>query len=286
MRRIFLLFAVVMAFLMAQGCIGLGKGNFSFGGKVGLVEIKGVIVEPDDVVEDLEDARKDRDIKAVVVRVDSPGGSIGASQEIFRTIGELDKKKPVIISMGDVAASGGYYVSASARKIFANEGTITGSLGVRMEHMNAGGFLDLIRLQPETLKSGKYKDIGSVYRALTPEEREILEGLLAELHDQFKADIARSRNLDIEFVNKIADGRVYTGAKAREMGLVDDIGGLVDAVKEAARMAGIKGEPRVTKIREAEPWWYQFVTEKAGVLIGKLTGNAPDYRYFMYEWKP
>lgn len=286
MRRslaIVMLLAVVPMFV---SCFGLKLADFPMGGRVALVEIKGVIMEPDDVVEDLEKARKKEDIKAVLVRVDSPGGSVGASQEIFRTIRELDKTKPVIVSMGDVAASGGYYVSAGARKIFANEGTVTGSIGVRMEHVNAGRLYELLRLQPETLKSGEYKDIGSTFRALTPEERKILEDFLTELHGQFKADVGKGRGLDIDFVNKIADGRIYSGQKAKEMGLVDQMGGLMDALKEAASIAKIKGEPRLVKMRKKKPWWYDFVSERLQAVVGTVGGQWSGFKYFLYEWRP
>lgn len=278
---------ILLSLSIWPGCIGFKCGDISpFGGKVALVEVKGVIVEPDDVVSDLEKARKNKDVKAVVVRVDSPGGSVGASQEIYRTIKNLDKKKPVVVSMGDIAASGGYYISAAARKIYANEGTVTGSLGVRMEHVDAKGLFELMRLKPETLKSGKYKDIGSALRALTPEERRILEDFLAELHDQFKADIAAGRGLEPGFVDKIADGRIYSGQKAVELGLVDAIGGIIEATKEAAGLAGIDGEPKLIRMRKEKPWWYDFVAQKISGVIGYVGGNLTGYNYFLYEWRP
>lgn len=280
---IVVLFLVLFVF---SGCIGFKMAKLSLGEKVALVEVKGVIAEPDEVVEDLEKARKDKDIKAVVVRVDSPGGSVGASQEIFRTIRMLDKEKPVVASMGDVAASGGYYVSAGARKIFANEGTVTGSIGVRMEHVNARQFFEFIKMEPETLKSGDFKDLGSFYRALKPEERKILEDFLAELHGQFKSDVAKSRKMGLEVINKIADGRIYTGLNARGLGLVDEIGGLVDAVKAAGEIAGIRGEPRLVKMRKGKPWWYDLFTERAGSVLSQLGTRITGYKYFLYEWKP
>jgi len=281
------LFVLLLTFVVTSGCVGFCRdGSGVSGKKIGLIEVKGVIVEPDNVVEDLEKARKSKKVKAVVVRVDSPGGSIGASQEILRTIQQLNEEKPVVVSMGDVAASGGYYVSVGARKIFANEGTVTGSIGVRMEHLNARGLFEFLHLQPETIKSGKYKDIGSIYRAITPEEREILEAFLDELHDQFKADIAKARGLERSFVDEIATGQVYTGLKAKEMGLIDEIGGLTDAVKAAWELAGLKGEPTMVKVRKGKPWWYDIFSNHTRSLVKEMTAKISGHKYFLYEWSP
>ncbi len=279
------LFVLLLTFVVTSGCVGFCRSGDGVSGKrIGLIEVKGVIVEPDDVVEDLEKARKSKKVKAVVVRVDSPGGSIGASQEILRTIQQVNEEKPVVVSMGDVAASGGYYVSVGAKKIFANEGTVTGSIGVRMEHLNARGLFEFLRLQPETIKSGKYKDIGSIYRAITPEEREILEAFLDELHDQFKADITKARGLERSFVDEIATGQVYTGLKAKDMGLIDEIGGLTDAVKAAWEMAGLKGEPKMVKVRKKDPWWYDIFSDHSRSLVKEMVTKISGHKYFLYEW--
>ena len=286
MRPFIHIFVLMISLIFLAGCFGLGNVSMPSGDKVALIEVKGMIIEPDEVVEDLEKARKNKSYKAVVVRVDSPGGSVAASQEIFRVIKNLKEDKPVVISMGDVAASGGYYVSAGASKIFANEGTVTGSIGVRMELMNAKGLFSLMRLQPETLKSGKFKDIGSVYRALTPDEREILNTFLAELHDQFKDDVAQARGLERAFVDELAQGQIYTGLKAKELGLIDEIGGLIEATEKAAELAGIKGEPKAVKIRKKKAWWINMFEENVGALINGITSRLSGYKYFMYVWKP
>lgn len=267
------------------GCFGIVSSGITSGDNIALVEVKGLIVEPDEVIQDLEKARKKNEYKAVVVRVDSPGGSVAASQEIFRMIKDVNEEKPVVISMGDVAASGGYYVSAGAKKIFANEGTVTGSIGVRLELMNAKQLFELMRLEPETLKSGKFKDLGSIYRALTPEERKFLEDFLNELHTQFKIDIASARSLEMDYVNEIGDGRIFTGLKAKEMGLIDEIGGLMDAKRAAMEMTGLKGEPKLIKIRKGKPWWISILEEQAGFLLKELGLNIFNHRYFLYEWR-
>lgn len=233
------------------------------GGNVALVKIEGTIISPDKAIDQLEDARKDPAIKAVVVRIDSPGGSVGASQEIFEELKEIDKLKPVVVSMGDVAASGGYYISCGARKVFANLGTVTGSIGVRMEHMNIKELLNWAKISHETLKSGNFKDIGNPDRPLTPEERELLQELLASMHKQFKEAVSKARKIPMEKVNKIADGRVYTGEQAKELGLVDEIGGLLAAVRFAGKDAGIKGEPMLKKYESEKPWWYKILFEES-----------------------
>lgn len=277
--------AIIIAFCFAvSGCLSFNFSGTTGDGKVALIEIKGTIIEPDQVVEDLEKALDLNKIKAIVVRVDSPGGSVGASQEIFRTIKNIDKKKPVVISMGDVAASGGYYVAAGGRKIFANEGTITGSIGVRMEHVNLGRLLDWMKLEPQTLKSGRYKDIGSAYRPLTEEEKKILEELLVELHVQFKKDITESRHLEAAFIDSIADGRVYTGLKAKEMGLVDEIGGVIEARREAMKLAGYEGDTEFVKMKKEKPWWREIFTEELTDVAKNISAIGGEK--FLYKWDP
>lgn len=286
MRKFLPTLIICISLSLFLSCFGLGVGTFSVDKKIALIEIKGIIIEPDQVVWQFEKARKDSNVKAVVVRVDSPGGSVGASQEIFRTIQNLDKEKPVIISMGDVAASGGYYVSIGGRKIFANDGTITGSIGVRMEHVNAAGLYDLIRIKPETLKSGKFKGLGSTYKTLSPEDRELLQNFLVELHDQFKNDIVSARGIDRAEIDVIADGRIFSGLKAKELGLIDEIGGMLEAVKEAAIEAGIKGEPKIVKMKKKRSWVYDFLSDKASMIFGQARRQLSNYKYFSYEWKP
>jgi protease-4 len=272
------LVTILFLVLSIHGCISINIGGF--GDAVAIVEVKGAIVDADDVTMQLESALKTDSVKAVVLRVDSPGGAVGASQEIFRKVREVDKSKPVVASMGDVAASGGYYVSAGARYIFANEGTITGSIGVRMEHLDVSGLLDLVRLRHETLKSGEYKDIGSITRAMTEKERALISEILSELHEQFKADIASSRKLSPDYVSSIADGRIFTGKTAKELHLIDEIGGISDAIKKAASLAGIKGEPRIIRMKKHLPWWLEAILTNAD-LIGSRFDAA--FKYFFYK---
>ncbi len=273
MRKVITVIAIAAALILIAVSMGVCASLISLdkirGGNVALLNLKGTIVTSDNKLEDIRKLKKDDSIKAVVLRIDSPGGVVGASQELYTEIKKLSAIKPVVVSMGDVAASGGYYVACGATKIFANPGTITGSIGVRMEHVNYQDLLRWAKIERQTLKSGEHKDIGSSIKPMTAEEKELLEGVLIDMHDQFKSDIAESRKIPREEVDKIADGRVYTGRKALELGLVDQLGTLNDAIDEAAKLAGIKGDPKLREVSENEPWWLDLVLEKAGSLVSE-----------------
>ena len=180
---------------------------------------------------------------------------MGATQEIYEEIQKVRKEKKVVASMGSVAASGGLYVAAGADKVVANKATITGSIGVIMNLFNIQELLDKIGLSPLVIKSGKYKDIGSSNRPMTDEERALLQGVIDELHGQFVKDLADGRGLAEEKVIEIADGRIFTGVRAKQIGLVDELGNFQDAVQLAKKLGGLKGEPRLIYPEKNEPWW-------------------------------
>lgn len=235
----FLALAVTVASFMGR------PANFVIGDKIGVIEVFGVIADSRQIIEQLHNFRDNDNIKAIVLRVDSPGGGVGPSQEIHDEVKAIDEEKPVVVSMGSVAASGGYYISAAAREIVANPGTITGSIGVIMEFTNFQELLDKIGLSSVVVKSGEYKDIGSPAREMTSMEREILQDLIDDVHSQFVASVASGRKLAEETVRQLADGRIFSGRRAMEMGLVDRMGNLEVAVKRAAEIAGVDGEPNV-----------------------------------------
>ncbi|MBI2068145.1 MAG: signal peptide peptidase SppA [Deltaproteobacteria bacterium] len=214
-------------------------------GNLAVVKITGGIFEPDPVVRRLELLRKEEKVKAVVLRVDSPGGTVGASQEIHEAVKKLRESKKVVASFGSVAASGGYYLALPSHKIFANAGTVTGSIGVRMEYVNMEELLRWAKIHPMTLKSGSLKDAGSSIRTMSPEEKAYLEEVLKKMHHQFMKAVAEGRALPAQKVEQIADGRIYTGEEAKELGLIDEIGNLPLAIEVAARLSGIEGEPDV-----------------------------------------
>ncbi len=215
------------------------------GEKVAILEIKGVILDPQPVIERLIKLRKNPKVKAIVLRIDSPGGGVGPSQEIYAEVRKTQREKKVLVSVGSVAASGGYYVACAADKILANPGSITGSIGVIVESMNVEDLLQKIGLKSMVVKSGRLKDVGSPFRPMTEEEKNLLQGVLDSVHDQFIRAVAEGRKLPVEQVRELADGRIFSGDQARQLGLVDELGTLEDAVEEAAKLAGIQGEPEV-----------------------------------------
>jgi protease IV len=223
----------------------------SVGARVGIVEAKGAIGEPqtgvdsDKLVKLLKKYEKDEDVKAIVLRVDSPGGAVAPSQEIHDAIKRIKARKKVVVSMGGLAASGGYYISAPADKIYAEPGTLTGSIGVIFMHFNVRGLLDWAKIEETTLKSGKYKDTLSPFRPLRETDREEIQGISDDVYGQFVEAVAQGRGLPESRVREIAEGRIYTGRRAKELKLVDELGGLDDAIGAAWSLAGQIGEPKV-----------------------------------------
>lgn len=252
------------AFLLTVGSDGDLASALTLGDKVGVVEVKGVISESDTVVEALKRFARSPGIKAVVVRVESPGGGVAPSQEIYAAILKLRDVKPVVASFGGVAASGGYYIASACDAIVANPGTITGSIGVIMELGNLEGLLEKVGVVPQTVKSGAYKDMGSPTRAVTEEERRLFQEMIDSVHTQFVEAVAGGRDMDAARVRELADGRIYSGEQAHEAGLVDALGGLEDAIAMAGERGGIDGEPRVTHARARRfPWWWGMLFDFA-----------------------
>ncbi|MFH1258279.1 MAG: signal peptide peptidase SppA [Elusimicrobiota bacterium] len=207
----------------------------------------------DHIVRKLHSIRENKSVKAVVLRINSPGGSVAAVQEIYKEVMELRKEKKVVVaSMGDVAASGGYYIASAADKIVANPGTITGSIGVIMEFGNLAELFRKIGVNIEVIKSGKYKDISSFSRSITEEEKLILQGLINDAYEQFVQSIVQGRKMDETKVRNLADGRIFTGSQALREGLVDSLGNFEEAIALAAQLANIKGKPEVSE--DFEPW--------------------------------
>ena len=221
-------------------------------GNVALVLIEGEILDSQDVIDALQEARKENHIKVVLLRLNSPGGAVAPSQEILHEVERVAAKKPVVASMGSLAASGAYYIAVGATKIVANPGTVTGSIGVRMDHVEFGGLLKWARIGHETLKSGKYKDLAPLDRPMTEEERKILQDVLADIHAQFKEDVATRRKLDKRKVDELADGRIFTGRQALELGLVDELGSFSDALILVGKLAGIEGEPKLVTFEKSK----------------------------------
>ncbi len=241
---LFLLLIVVSILLvMLQKTIPIGD-------RVALIRIEGVITDSRETTEELKEYVKNPSIKAIVLRVDSPGGAVAPSQEIYEEVRKAVAKKKVLVSMGSVAASGGYYIASPATRIIANPGTLTGSIGVIMEIPNIEGLMNKLGIKTEVVKSGKHKDIASIFRGIGKEEREILQGVLDNVHTQFIKAVAEGRKMLPSDVEKIADGRVFTGEQALKAGLIDELGNLEDTVQAAAKLSGIKGEPVIVSKKE------------------------------------
>jgi len=213
------------------------------GDRIGVVEIEGVISGSKEVMDDIVDFKDDASIKGVILRINSQGGGVGPTQEIYREVVKLTEKKKVYVSMGTTCASGGYYIASAGQKLYANPSTITGSIGVIMELMNVEDVLKKIGLKSNTIKAGEYKDTGSPFRPMTPEERAYMDGIVTNIYDQFTKDGATGRKMNVETVKKLAEGRIYTGTMAKDVGLVDAIGNFYDTVDAMKADLRIKGKP-------------------------------------------
>lgn len=212
---------------------------------IAIVEIKEMIIDSEEIIKQLHYSKDQDDIKAIVLRIDTPGGVVGPTQEIYEEIKKLKKNKPIVVSMGSVAASGGYYIATPANSIFANPGTITGSIGVLMKLANVQSLLNKIGVDSLVLKSGEYKDTGSPVRAITTGDKKILQGIIDSMYEQFVRAVAEGRKLPVQKVKEIADGRIFTGEQALKLDLVDKLGNLHDAIDEATKIAKIKGKPNI-----------------------------------------
>ncbi len=217
-------------------------------GKIALVELTEPITSSVDIVRQLEMYSENRSVKAIVLRIESPGGGVAASQEIYEEVKKVrDSGKPIVVSMGAVAASGAYYVSCGATQIMANPGTLTGSIGVIFQFLQFSDLMKKLGIGESTFKSGKLKDSGSPFRKVTPEEEKYFQGLITDVYDQFVNVVAKERRLNASYVKKYADGRVFTGRQGKEYGFVDTLGTFEDAVSLAGNLAGIHGKPQVIK---------------------------------------
>jgi protease-4 len=219
--------------------------------RIALIRVEGVIVDAQETVGDLKRFGENPSVKAIVLRIDSPGGGVVPSQEIYDAVKRVRTKynKLVITSMGTVAASGGYYIASATDRIMANPGTLTGSIGVIMELANVEGLMKKIGVESLVIKSGAHKDLASPFRQMKPEDRAILQAVMDDVHLQFMEAVAAGRALSMEEVRLLADGRVFTGRQAKDLHLVDDIGNLDDAIRLAGELSGMMGEPKVVEPR-------------------------------------
>jgi protease-4 len=224
---------------------GTTAGIHGFGDKIGVVDLDGVILDPSDTVDQLRKLADDDSVKAIIIHVNSPGGGVAASEEIYREVKRIrdEKHKRIVSSIETVGASGAYYVSSATNKIYADNGSVVGSIGVIAEWVNYGDLMRWAKLKPEVLKVGQFKDTGDPTRELTPAERQYMQGLIDNMYGQFVQAVAEGRHADVKDIKSIADGRVWTGEQALGMHLIDQVGDFRAAVLDTARSVGITGEP-------------------------------------------
>lgn len=233
---------------------------------IGVIAVEGVIMDSKDTIELLQTAEEDKQLQAIILRIDSPGGAVGPTQEIYEEIQRIDKKKPIYASFGGIAASGGYYLGAATRKIWASPGTLTGSIGVIMEFMDLSKLYEFAKISPQTVKAGRYKDAGNPSRALTQEEKDMMDALIAGVHKQFISDILKRRANKIKGdINEHAQGQIFSGESAMSLGLVDEMGSLWTA-----------GRAIHTELKLKDEFALKFIEKKKKIGLFDLMGSMEE----------
>jgi len=258
-----------------------------FGDKIGIVDIEGLIVTPKNVVPQLKQYADDDSIKAIILHINTPGGGVAASQEIYNEVKRIrdEKKKKIIASIETVGASGGYYIASACNKIFADEGSIVGSIGVIAEWVNYGDLMRWAKLKEQLLKAGEFKDTGNPTRDLTPAERVYMQGIVDNMHTQFIEAVAEGRHLKVEDVRPLADGKVWTGQQALPLKLVDQLGDFETAVKDTAKSVGIKGEPNLIKPEKEKKTLLDLLFGDVSEFVPDTARLLDQHIGFYYLWK-
>lgn len=259
---------------------GFGDAN------IAVIEVEGIITESMPFIEQIRDLQEQSSYQAVVVRVNSPGGAVGSSQEIYMELKKLKAKLPVVVSMGDLAASGGLYVSLGSNMIVALPGTLTGSMGVLLELMNFRRLLEKVYLDPLTLKSGGLKDAGNPTAPLDPKAKEFFQTLINKTFQTFKDDVVRERKLKPEAAELLSDGRVVDGKEALALGLVDELGTFEDAVQAAMKLGKIEGKPKLAFVSRKPKSWAQRIFEEASAPVLKWLDTKANSSMLNYRWEP
>ena len=261
--------------------LGVLSSNSSIGKKVGIVKITGPIISSQSINLQIEKFKNRKDISAIVLRIDSPGGLVAPTQEIYEKVKSIRGIKPIISSMGSVAASGGYYIALGSDTLIANPGTIVGSIGVIMNYPVATELLNKVGIKFETVKSGGLKDVGSYSREVTEADRRHLNEMVANIHSQFIAAVEENRSIDKSKLIKLADGRVFTGQQSKDLGLVDVLGTFEDAISLAGLLSNIEGKPKTIEINKKNNSLFDFFTTNLEQATNSWFDELPAYRWRM-----
>jgi protease IV len=283
-----LLVIIGIVFFAAIYGLGLfrGAGLLISGERVGVIPIEGIITDSREIIEQINEFSVNNGIRAVVMRIDTPGGSVAPAQEIYGAVQELRKKKKVVASMGSVAASGGYLIAVAADRIVANPGTITGSISAVMHYANVEELLKKVGVRSSVIKSGKFKDIGSPVRTMTAEEQSLIQGIVDDIYNQFVEIVSENRRIPLSKITRLADGRIFTGRQAKELGLVDELGGLQDAALLAARLSGVKEKPEIVYgMKKKTTFWRYMMENMTSAVSEEIRRNAVESRGAQYLLK-
>lgn len=281
---LFVIFAVLFFAFLMRGPDSYVLDRYSLGGRVAIIDIKGVIDDSEGVIRQLDRYEDDSSVKALILRIDSPGGGVAASQEIYERVNKFKESgKTVVVSMGAIAASGGYYIACAADTIVANPGTLTGSIGVIFSFPTFKKLMQTVGIKLEVFKSGAMKDVGNYSRDVTPQERKMLQAAIDDTYDQFITAVSLERGIDLDKVREMADGSIYTGRQAMELGLVDELGSLDDAIVIAGEVSDLGDNPRIIRERpRRQPFWWEMAKSLLGVgenIISPKKWPYIEYRY-------
>ena len=265
---------------------GDGGGFSTSGEKIGVVAIKGAIIDSKNIIDQIDKCAEDPAIKAILVRIDSPGGGVAASQEIYESLLNAKKKKKVVASFGSVAASGGYYVACAADKIVSNPGTVTGSIGAVMHFTNIEDTMKKLGVRASTIKSGTYKDMGTPLRDMTKAEQALIQGVIDDIYDQFIEAVSVNRKIPVSTLKGYCDGRIFTGRQALKLRLIDELGDMGAAVRLTAKLSGIKGKPELVYSKEKGlTIWKYLVEETKSAIVGQLKQDLSGGLYMADYWR-
>jgi protease-4 len=277
-KKIFLIITIIITVFFITFYL-IGSFNSVGAGKIGVIEIEGAITDMKEAMEDVVNFKDDDSIKGVILRINSPGGAVGPTQEIYSEIKKLKQSKRVYVSMGSVCASGGYYLAVTGEKVYASPSTITGSIGVIMQQTVVEDLMKKIGVEANAIKSGPLKDTGTPFRKMRDDERKYLQGVIDSIYEQFVNDVAEGRQMPVDRVKQLADGRIYTGLQAKQMGLIDDIGTFYDVVDEMQKVLGIQGKPSLVYGKRPFSFLRWLISSAVQDIIFKNTSQPLQFLY-------